>query len=371
MYSEGIEEKVRREDARCEPRNVARGDQKSRAGLYHTLRRSRNLPQPTEFKQFPAVERLTLPKTGSYTEPMTTPRVALAMLVATSMAIAPAARVAAQAIQRSLYVSVVDANGAPVDGLGTSDFIVREDNATREVLNVGPAEEPMQIAVLVDTSQHARNVIQFMRQYLPAFVTTLTNPNDSGRKNDVALIAFGERPTVLTEYTTNPAELKKGIDRIWAQQGSGAYFVDAVFETSQAFKKREATRPVIVALVVEGGEMSYRQYEQVLDALRDGDAPLYAVMFGTPSSSLSDEARNRNMVLDRGVTQSGGNREQLLAPSGLGDRLKLIANQLTHQYRVTYARPDSLIPPEKTTVGVKKQGLVARGTPVKEQQRRP
>ena len=290
-------------------------------------------------------------------------------LAAAAIAAAWPSTVAAQAIQRSLYVSVVNDAGVPVPGLGPTDFVVREDNATREVLSASPAQEPMQIAVLVDTSQGARNVIQFMRQDLPAFVTTLTNPNESGAKSQVAIIAFGERPTVFTEYSSNPKELQKGINRIWSTQGSGAYFLDAVFETSQAFKKREAMRPVIVALVVEGGELSYRQYDQVLDVLRAGNAPLYALMFGTPSSSLTDEARNRNVVLDRGIVATGGNREQLLAPSGLGDRLKLLANQLTHQYRVTYARPQSLIPPERITVAAAKPGLVARGTPVKEQAR--
>jgi hypothetical protein len=295
----------------------------------------------------------------------------IAALAAAAIAAASPSTTVAQAIQRSLYVSVVNDAGVPVPDLGPTDFIVREDNATREVLSVGPALEPMQIALLVDTSQGARHVIQFMRQELPAFVTALTSPNESGAKNQIAIIAFGERPQVFAEYSSSPKDLQKGINRIWSQSGSGAYFLDAVFETSKAFRKREAARPVIVALVVEGGELSYRQYDQVLDALRDASAPLYAVMFGTPSSSLTDEARNRNIVLDRGMTLTGGNREQLLAPSALGDRLKLLANQLTHQYRVTYARPQSLIPPERITVAAAKPGLVARGTPVKEQQGRP
>jgi len=295
----------------------------------------------------------------------------IAALAAAAIAAASPSTTVAQAIQRSLYVSVVNDAGVPVPDLGPTDFIVREDNATREVLSVGPALEPMQIALLVDTSQGARHVIQFMRQELPAFVTALANPNESGAKNQIAIIAFGERPQVFAEYSSSPKDLQKGINRIWSQSGSGAYFLDAVFETSKAFRKREAARPVIVALVVEGGELSYRQYDQVLDALRDASAPLYAVMFGTPSSSLTDEARNRNIVLDRGMALTGGNREQLLAPSALGDRLKLLANQLTHQYRVTYARPQSLIPPERITVAAAKPGLVARGTPVKEQQGRP
>ena len=45
----------------------------------------------------------------------------------------------AQALQKAMYVSVVDEAGAPVPDLGPSDFIVREDDVAREVLNVVPA----------------------------------------------------------------------------------------------------------------------------------------------------------------------------------------------------------------------------------------
>jgi VWFA-related protein len=302
---------------------------------------------------------------------MTSRRVRAGLLVVSACAGVWSARVAAQPNQKSLYVSVVNDAGQPVADLGPTDFIVKEDKVAREVLSVRPADDPMQVALLVDTSQTARNAIAHMRTALPAFVTALTNPNESGRKNEVALIGFGERPTVLTEYTTNPAELQKGINRIWAQQGTGAYFVDAIYEVVQAFKKREASRPVIVAVVAEGREYSYRQYDQVLDSLRASGAPLYALMIGSPSSSISDDARNRSIVLDRGTDETGGRRDQLLAPSALADRLSLLAKQLLHQYKVTYARPQSLIPPERITVSAAKPGLAARGTPAKEYQGRP
>jgi len=302
---------------------------------------------------------------------MTSRRLLAVVLAASACAGAWPRRAAAQAIQKSLYVSVVDEAGAPVPDLGTSDFIVKEDNAAREVLSVSPADEPMTIALLVDTSQMARNDVPHVRGALPDFVTALTNPNERGEKNRIALIGFGERPTILTEYTSNPDELRKGINRIWAQQGAGPYFVDAVYDVVQAFKKREAARPVIVAVVAESGrELSYRQYDQVLDALRAGGAPLYAVMLGRPSSSISDEARNRNMVLDRGTTDTGGRVDQLLAPSALKDRLALIARQLLHQYKVTYARPRTLIPPDRVTVSAARPGLVARGTLISDQQGR-
>ena len=268
-----------------------------------------------------------------------------------------------QANLHSMYVSVVDEAGAPVPGLGPSDFLVREDNTAREVLRVGRPDEPMTVAVLVDTSVRARNDISHMRTALPSFVSTLTSKGEGERRNQVAIIGFGERPTILAEYSIEPKLLQKGIDRIWSTPNSGPYFLDAVSETCQGFKKREIARPVIVAIVAEGEELSYQSHEQVIERLIGVHAPLYALMLGTPYAGLSNESRSRQMVLDRGVELSGGTREQLLASMALESRLTLLANQLTHQYLVTYSRPESLIPPEKITVAVTKPGLKARGTP--------
>ena len=47
---------------------------------------------------------------------------------------------------------------------------------------------------------------------------------------------------------------------------------------------------------------------------------------------------------------------QLLAVSALSGKLAQIANVLTHSYLVTYGHPDSLIPPEHTTVTAARRG---------------
>ena len=62
---------------------------------------------------------------------------------------------------------------------------------------------------------------------------------------------------------------------------------------------------------------------------------------------------------------TGGRYDNVLAASALPDRLKQVANELTHQYLVTYSRPQSLIPPEHVTITAKRPELVVRGTPVK------
>jgi hypothetical protein len=299
---------------------------------------------------------------------MTNRRFFVAALSVVACALTWTGTLDAQAIQRAMYVSALNEAGAPIPDLGPADFIVREDNMSREVLKVEPAVEPMQIALLVDTSQAAREDVAHVRAGLPGFVTALTTGDV---KNEVAIIAIGERPTVFTNYTFNQAELKKGIDRIWSMQGSGAYLLDGIIEVCQGFKKRGAQRPVIVAILSEGPELGNRQYDQVLDPLRASGAAFHAITLGRPSSSLSDEMRNRNMVLDEGPRTTGGRREELLTSMALDGKLKLLADELTHQYKVTYARPQSLIPPERVTVAAAKPGMTARGTLIKEAQGRP
>ena len=295
-------------------------------------------------------------------------RLSAAALSVAACALAWTATLNAQAIQRALYVSALNDAGAPIADLGPADFIVREDNMAREVLKVEPAGEPMQIAVLVDTSQAARDDISQIRTALPAFVKTLTTGDI---KNEVAIVAIGERPTVFANYTFNQAELKKGIDRIWSVQGSGAYLLDGIIEVCQGFKKRGARRPVIVAILSEGPELSNRQHDQVLEPLRASGAAFHAITLGRSSSSLSDEMRNRNLVLDQAPRATGGRREELLTSMALGAKLAQLADELTHQYKVTYARPQSLIPPERVTVAAVRPGVKARGTLIKEVQGRP
>ncbi len=290
-------------------------------------------------------------------------RLFVAALSLAGCALALSGTLDAQAIRRAMYVTALTDAGAPIPDLGPSDFVVREANLAREVLTVEPAVDPMQIAILVDTSQGARDDISQMRTALPPFIKTLTTGEV---KNEVAIIAIGERPTVFTNYTFSQVELKKGVDRIWSMQGSGAYLLDGIIEVCQGFKKRGAQRPVIVAVLSEGPELSNRQHDQVLEPLRAAGAAFHAITMGRPSTSLSDETRNRNMVLDEGPRDTGGRREELLTSQALSVKLTQLADELTHQYKVTYARPQSLIPPERVTVSAARAGVVARGVLIKE-----
>jgi len=265
------------------------------------------------------------------------------------------AAILAQAKPTSILVSALDSKGDPVTGLTAADVIVKEDNVQREVLKVEPAIDPLTVALLVDDSQALDAGVQFIRDAARDFVKTLAG------QADVAVITFGERPTIALDYTRDEQAVLAATNRIFPRSGAGSYLLDAIIETSKGLQKKEAARPVIVVLMLEDVEFSNRYYEQVLNELDKSRAALHVVAIGTPDSGVSsDEIRNRNMVVAEGTSRTGGRRDQVLALSGAPARMAQLAKELLNQYTVTYARPETLIPPERVDVSTTRSGLTVR-----------
>jgi VWFA-related protein len=259
--------------------------------------------------------------------------------------------------ERVLYTSVVDKNGEPVTDLRAEEFVIREDNARREVLRVSRAVDPMVLALLVDNSTAAEDDIRNIRDGITKFVEAMR------ADNDVAIIGLADRPTILQDYTRNGELLKAAVGRLFAQPGSGMMLLEAIIEVSRGLAKRDEPRANIVAILTDGAEFSNQHYNQVLDSLKAGGAGFHAVTIGTFGATMSDELRNRGIVLDVGPRRSGGQRVPLLSSMGVGSTLDKIARELKNQYKVVYGRPESLIQPETVTVTVTRPGLTARGTP--------
>jgi VWFA-related protein len=261
----------------------------------------------------------------------------------------------AQADERTVYVSVVDKDAAPVSGLGASDFVVRENDVSREVLRASPATGPLQIALLIDTSQAIEDHLLDIRNALQSFFKQM------GGRNEIALIGFGERPTTLVDLTRDTARLQKGIGSVFARQGSGTYLLDAIVETADAFGTRKAARPHIIVFAARGPEFSERHHQSVLDALEESGATLHTLMLNRPGIGLnSREEQELQLTVADGTRMTGGRREDLLTPMAFSERLQSLGNELEHQYQVTYARPRTLIPPKTLEVSVKKPDVTVR-----------
>jgi hypothetical protein len=179
---------------------------------------------------------------------------------------------------------------------------------------------------------------------------------------EVALITLGERSTLVVDYTRDRERLKQGVLRIFARHGSGAYFLEAITDAARGLTKRAPERPVIVSLMTEGVEFSTLTHQSVLPKLFASGAQFHAIVLGAEvrANAQQDEIRNRNIVIDEGTRGTGGRRDQLLSSIAIGAAMKDLANELQHQWVITYSRPESLIPPDRVQVVAKREGLTVR-----------
>ena len=270
-------------------------------------------------------------------------------------------RVSAQAgaRERTLFVTVTDRAGEPVDTLVPSDLTVREDGVSREVLRVSRATEPLDIAILVDNAASSSDLIPRVREGLKAFVATMAP------QHAIALIGLADRPTILVDYTNDQKKLLEGINRLFTQSRSGMTLLDGVSEIAAGLSKRDAARTAIVPIVTDGTEFTTRHYRDVLDSVSKSGAALYPITIGRFALTDDDAIRDRTLLLDAGPTVSGGRRFSLLSSNAVELTLSRLARQLNAQFKVVYGRPETLIPPEKVEVSTTKTGFSATGTPLR------
>lgn len=266
--------------------------------------------------------------------------------------------------QTLLVTAVEKPDGEPVAALTAGDVVVREDGVAREILKVTPATGPVRIILIIDNSQAATRAIQDMRLALTRFVETFAGPHE------ISVVGVADRPTVFSPPTTNKAQLTRAVERVFAQPGSGAYLLEAILEQARALGKRDTGAAAIIAVTSQGAEFSDRPPQTVMEALGTSGAALHVIELQDTQQAppLNQGVRDRNVVLDRGTSETGGVRELLLANLSLSDALLKVGRIATTQFEVVYGRPDSLIPPRRVVVSSARPALELRGNVLKTNQ---
>jgi hypothetical protein len=264
---------------------------------------------------------------------------------------------AAQTVERQMFVSVLDQADKPLLTLGVPDFIVREDGRVREVLRARRAGDVIDIALLVDNSQALGSQLNDVRKGIEAFVARMRP------QAQISIVGLGDRPTIYADYTNSEEQLARGVGRVFPIQGAGVYVLDGVNEVLKGFEKRKPGRSAVVVVYAGGREFSTGTYQPLIDELKKYGTALHVVAIGAqaPPDSQTIEGRNRELLFDRGTTDTGGRRDNILTSMAATDALERLAAELLGQYHITFAGTDALVPPQKTEIAVRPAGLKARG----------
>lgn len=186
----------------------------------------------------------------------------------------PPADITNQPGYRQFDVSVTDASGQPITGLTKQDFVVSENSQSIPVayFREHKSDEPVAIALVVDTSGTMEPKLPIVKQYLSNFVTNLN------RCDEVVLFAFSGHPFLLMPLSTDHQKAARNMALFHAYAQTALY--DA---TSAALKSLQGAdypnRKIILITDGMDNASSARRSDVVAEASKDGVA-IYAVGIG-------------------------------------------------------------------------------------------
>ncbi len=266
----------------------------------------------------------------------------------------------AQGQTRRLYVTALDAHGAPVTDLGPDDFIVREGGKVHPVTSVGPAsQQKMQIAILIDDAGSG-----LFRVGVARFIESLMG------RADFSISSVTGQTMKLVDFTADPGALSDAISSLGARPSTnaseGTQLLDGITGVARDMLKRKMARPVIVALTVGGSDASQMQPDDALNDLKRSGAQLYVVQAltstlratATPTrpGDLLNEGHALQAVLGDGPTRSGGDHEEISAIAGVDPGLRRFADQLKNQLLIEYPL-EGAKPSDRVSVTLKRSDV--------------
>ena len=183
-------------------------------------------------------------------------------------------------------VTVTDALGRHVSGLGQENFRVSEDGRPQPISVFSRGDAPLTLGLVVDRSQS-------MRTKTPAVLAAigaLTRASHAGDEmfavtfNDrVALALPGDKP-----FTNDAKQLEAALAAVRAEGETALY--DGVVEGLQHLRLGPPGKHALVIVSDGGDNASQDTYDRVLALARQSDTVIYAIgLLGTTSEQEQEE----------------------------------------------------------------------------------
>src|SRR5215467_12789243 len=148
----------------------------------------------------------------------------------------------------NVLVSVLDDHNRPAPDLPAEAFQIFEDGVQQKIdIFESETKQPLDIAIMVDSSLSARKEIAFEREAASNFIKQVLQVDDH-----LGVFYFDETVTQIAAFSNDVPLLQDAVRRI--PEGSGTSIYDAVLLGSQALAKRPADRRRVIILVTDAGE---------------------------------------------------------------------------------------------------------------------
>jgi len=234
----------------------------------------------------------------------------------------------------ALFFSV-SSHGHMVNDLEASNIQIRDDNKPPEkVVQFAPQSKlPLRLALLVDTSGSVHDRFSFEKSAAAKFVQkVLSSPSDLG-----FIAGFSVEPAVTQDFSSDPVELGKGIDKL-ANGGGTALFDAVLFACRKLAEYPDGERVARVLVVLSDGEdnSSHSTLKQTIQLAERTGVTIYTV---STREDIGDKT-DADKVLEVLAERSGGEAMFPGNLSTLGSSLDKLRDLIRSRYFIAYKPAD-------------------------------
>jgi len=185
----------------------------------------------------------------------------------------------------SIPTIVSDRSGRYIPNLAQKDFTVFQDGAEQKIEFFAATEEPINVALLIDTSHSTEGVLGDIKDSAKSFIKLL------GPADKAMVVAFDYDVHILSPLTSDQEQLKKAIKSAEIPKDFGTMMRDAVIQTvTGAFKDLPGRKAII--LLTDGKDAgSFISSGTLLYRMQETDALVYTVMFKTENGNFRNRPR--------------------------------------------------------------------------------
>ena len=173
----------------------------------------------------------------------------------------------------NVLVSVLDEHNRPAPNLPIEAFQILEEGVPQKIdIFEQETKQPLDIALMIDTSLSAHKEIVFERDAAANFIKQVLRPDDS-----LSVFAVDESVTQVAKFSSDVPSLQAAVHKI--ADGSGTSIYDAIFLASRAFNSRPNECRRVIIMVTDGGETTSRtDFESARKAALRAGILLYTII---------------------------------------------------------------------------------------------
>ncbi|MFB3918040.1 MAG: VWA domain-containing protein [Terriglobales bacterium] len=228
----------------------------------------------------------------------------------------------------NLFVTVTDANGAPVGSLTKNDFELFEDGVPQKISVFDRQSElPLSIVMAIDTSLSTKKDLKLELESARRFARSILRPADR-----LSLFQFNEVVSEVVPFTADLRRVDRGIQNL--RVGTATALYDALYLGSEALEARRGRKVIVV--ITDGGDTASKvRFPEAVRAAQQAEAIVYSIIIVPIESSAGRDTGGEHALIEIS-RETGGKYYYATSMGQLDSAFRQISEELRTQYLLAY-----------------------------------